>query len=117
MLYACDPIRSVYPVTVMTSNWAPLSCAAKSSSACLPAGLTVAFAKSNSESAEKLTLVRIGGAGGGGGGGGGGAATGAAAMGTGVTTGGGGAERPNLYTSPTEKRSMTPLLPTASSIR
>src|ERR1700681_2803947 len=99
MLYACDPIRSVYPVIVMTSNWAPRSCAANASSASLPAGLTVAFAKSNRESGEKLTLVRDWGAGGGGGGGG--AATGAA-MGSRVTTGGGGAARPNLYTSPTE---------------
>src|SRR5580658_40581 len=102
MLYACDPIRSVYPVTMMTSNWAPFSCAAKSSSACLPAGLTVSFPKSNSESAEKLTLVRMGGAGGGGGGGGGGGAAAGGATNSRATTGGGGAARPNLYTSPTE---------------
>ena len=69
ILYSCDPIRSEYPVTVMTSYCAPLNSAAKVSRACLPAGLTVALPKSNSESAEKLTALRTGGGGGGGGGG------------------------------------------------
>src|SRR5580704_11217021 len=56
----------------MTSNRVPFSSAAKLSSACLPAGFTVSLAKSNSESAEKLTRWRTGGGGGGGGGGEGG---------------------------------------------
>src|ERR1700693_2785659 len=104
----------------MTSKRALFSSAAKLSSACLPAGFTVSLAKSNSESAEKLTRWRMGGGGGGGGAGGGGgggerghgSATGAT-MGAGA--GGGGSARPNLNTSPAEYRSTSPLLPTASS--
>src|ERR1700722_1869294 len=101
----------------MTSNRGPFSFAAKSSSACLPAGFTESLAKSNSESAEKLTRWRMGGGGGGGGaGGGGGGGDGSATGATmGAGAGGGVSARPNLNTSPAEYRSTSPLLPTASS--
>ncbi len=75
MFDAAAPIRSVCPMAVMTSKLVPFKSAANLSSACLPAGLTVALPNSNSESAENVTFLGAGG-GAGGGGGGGGAATG-----------------------------------------
>src|ERR1039457_4886940 len=86
MLYACEPIRSVCPVTVMTLKLAPLRSAANLSRCCLPAGFMADLPKSNRESAEKVTFLGAGGGGGGGvtaGGGGGGGVT-ATGWGTGT---------------------------------
>src|ERR1035437_4834188 len=121
MLYACVPIRSVCPVTVMTSKLAPLRSAASLSRACLPSGFKVALSKAKRESAEKVTFVGAGGGGGGatagGGGGGGGVTTTGLGAGAAATRSGARVFSPNRYTRPAEKRSTSPLLPRASLIR
>src|ERR1035437_4307270 len=121
MLYACVPIRSVCPVTVMTSKLAPLRSAANLSRACLPAGFRVALSKSKRESAEKVTFVGTGGRGGGGGvtagggGGGGGVTTTGLGAGAAATRSGARVFSPNRYTRPTEKRKEAPpFLPAAA---